>query len=243
MITQNTTIQYNTLWRNTNLQEIYLEVDTTNQPITITLPEIISMGGFYNVKFYITDTNGNSATNNITVSAQGSDLIDSGSSIIISTNYGSVLVACAQSSWIALESSNIPPAIPPKVDLLADGALDMGVSDLQYLNTYYTKSIVTDVVLFYVDGAVSLTNQGVIYDGNSSNPARVVFTSGTEVGLRLGGDYINKDTRYTIGNTPAVSVSTVVQQRVRTAPYSFQSAGLDTGVSVKIQIYGYNLDA
>ena len=243
MIIQNTTIQYNTQWRNVNQQEIYLEVDTTSQPITITLPEIASMGGFFNVKFYITDSNGNSATNNITIASQGSDLIDSGSSITIATNYGSVLVACNGSSWIALESSNIPPAIPPKVDLLAGGTVDMGVSDLQYLNTYYTKSIVTDVVLFYVDGAVSLTTVGFIYDGNSNNPARVVFTSGTEVGLKFDGDYINKDTLYTIGNTPAVRVTNVVQQSVRTAPYSFQSAGLDTGVSVKIFIYGYNLDA
>jgi len=242
MITQNTTIQYNTQWRNVNQQEIYLEVDTTSQPITITLPEIASMGGFFNVKFYITDTNGNSATNNITIASQGSDLIDSGSSITISTNYGSVLVACNGSSWIALESSNIPPAIPPKVDLLAKGTVDMGDSSSQEIQTNYTKSIVTDVVLFYVDGAVSLTQQASINDGNASLTAKIVFNSGLESGLRLPNNYINKDTRYTAGSTPAVGLDLVVQQSIRNAPFYFQSAGLDAGVSVEIQIYGYNLD-
>lgn len=241
MIIQDTTIQYNTQWRNVNQQEIYIEVDTTSQPITITLPEIASMGGFFNVKFYITDTNGNSATNNITIASQGSDLIDSGSSITIATNYGSVLVACNGSSWIALESSNIPPAIPPKVDLLAEGTVDMGDSSLQEITTFYNRSIVTDVVLFYVDGIVALTQQGAINDSGTNLAARAVFNNLTEIGLRADGNYINKDVRYTSG-AAAVSVNLVVQQSVKVAPFFFQSTGSDAGVSVKIQIYGYNLD-
>lgn len=242
MITQNTTIQYNAQWRNVNQQEIYLEVDTTNQPIVIFLPEIASMGGFYNVKFYITDTNGNSATNNIFIDPQGSDLIDSSTSINISTNYGSVLIACNGSSWIALESSNIPPAIPPKVDLIASGRVDIGmVSPLELVN-YCTQSIITDVVLFYVNAPVDLTLQGIITDGNSNTIANITFKSDAEPGLKFDGNYINKDTLYTSGNTPAVIVTNVVQQSVRTAPFYFQSAGLDVGVLVDIKVYGYNLD-
>jgi hypothetical protein len=241
MIIQNTTIQYNTQWRNVNQQEIYLEVDTTSQPITITLPEISSMGGFFNVKFYITDSNGNSATNNITIASQGSDLIDSGSSITISTNYGSVLVACNGSSWIALESSNIPPAIPPKVGLLAEGIVDMGDNSLQELQTNYTNSIVTDVVLLYVDGAVSLTQQGSLTDSNTNGIAAIIFNSGLEVGLKFPNNYIDKDVTYT-DTTKSVRIEGVVQQSIRNAPFYFQSAGLDAGVTVQIYVYGYNLD-
>jgi hypothetical protein len=241
MITQDTIIQYDTQWRNTVLQEIYLEVDTTSQPITITLPEIASMGGFYNVKFYISDTLGNSSTNNITIATQGGDLIDSGGSITLATNYGSVLVACSQSSWIGLESSNIPPATPPKVDLLALGTIDMGVSDPQEITAFYTNSIVTDVVLTYLDGAVVTTQQGSLSDV-ANLVAAIVFNSGTEVGLKFADNYINKDVSYTIGATKAVRIEGIVQQNIRTSPFYFQSAGLDAGVTVNIYIYGYNLD-
>lgn len=242
MITQNTTIQYNPQWRNLNQQEIYLEVDTTNQAIVIFLPEIASMGGFYNVKFYITDTNGNSATNNIFIAPQGSDLIDSSTSINISTNYGSVLIACNGSSWIALESSNIPPATPAKVGLIAASRLSMETTEPQILVNYCTQSIITDVVLFYAIGTVASTFAGEIIDGNLNTIARITFISETELGLQFSGNYINKDTLYTKDNMQAVNITNVVQQSVRTAPFYFQSEGSDVGVYVDVKVYGYNLD-
>lgn len=245
MITQNTIIEYNSQWRNTVLQELYLEVDTTFQPITITLPEISSMGGFYNVKFYISDKTGNSSNNPISIVTQGVDLINSGTTVSITTNFGSIVVACVQSSWIGLLSTIvIPTPTPPAIILLADGKINMGANEPQELNAYCKKSIVTDVVIRNQTAPIALTQQGSLRDdflANYNLIAAFNFNIGIESALKFDGNYIDKDVTFTGGAT-AVRIEGVVQQTVRDSPFYFQSLGLDTGVAADIYVYGYSLD-
>jgi hypothetical protein len=106
IITGNYTLQANPNWKQLQLQEIYLECDTTLTAVNITLPEIASMGGFFNVKIYVSDFANNAATNNINILVSGSDTIDATSSVSINTSGGSAIIAITSiTQWICLESN------------------------------------------------------------------------------------------------------------------------------------------
>ena len=92
MITGNYTIKPNPEWKNVQNQEVYLVCDTTLGAVNITLPTIASLGGFQNVKFYISDGANNAATNNITILKQGTDVIDATSSVVINADGGAAEV-------------------------------------------------------------------------------------------------------------------------------------------------------
>lgn len=242
MITQDTIIQYNPQWRNTVLQEIYLDVDTSipHAPITITLPEIASMGGFYNVKFYITDVGGGASYFPIYVATQGNDLIDSTNIITaISADHGSCMIACTgKNNWICFESSSSTAATTPIV-LLANSTIDFGLNEPQEILSNYAKCVITDVVIKNASSAVSLTQQGSLSDVNTNLVAKIIFNNAGEKGLITSENFLNKDVNFTAGK--AVSLYGLVQQNISIFPFYFQSLGLDSGVTAEINIYGYNL--
>jgi len=101
----NYTLQVNPNWKQLQLQEIYLECDTTLAPVDITLPEIASMGGFFNVKIYVSDF-ADASVNNITINAVNNDTIDVGTSITLDIKGVSAVIAITSpTQWICLESS------------------------------------------------------------------------------------------------------------------------------------------
>jgi hypothetical protein len=68
------------------IQDIYLQCQTSLGAVNIQLPEISELQGFLNQKIYINDVDGNASVNNITVICAGSDKINDGASVVISTN-------------------------------------------------------------------------------------------------------------------------------------------------------------
>lgn len=67
------------------LSDTYLSVDTSGGPVSIVLPTAASRGGF---PLTIKDGSGDAATNNITITPNGSETIDGLSSLTISIPYG-----------------------------------------------------------------------------------------------------------------------------------------------------------
>jgi len=88
IVTGNYALQVDDSWRLGQLQEIYLQCDTTLAPVVIDLFEIADLERFWNVKIYVTDIANNAATNNIIINSIGSDTIDAlgTNSLTISTD-------------------------------------------------------------------------------------------------------------------------------------------------------------
>ena len=75
----------------------YIGADVSSQAITITLPQISSIGRKI---FSITDIAGNSSSNNITISTTGGDTINGNTSLIINSNYSTItLVNDNSTKW------------------------------------------------------------------------------------------------------------------------------------------------
>ncbi len=71
---------------------VYYEIDCSINPITVTLPaaNTVTAGRFYIFK----DVKGNSSSNNITITANGFDLIDSTTSKVFNRNYEVMTLVC-----------------------------------------------------------------------------------------------------------------------------------------------------
>lgn len=81
----------------------YIRVTDTSATRTITLP--LCNGATLGNEYQVKDSTGGAATNNITVSRNGTDTIDGGTSAIINTNYGTVRVKCgAIGAWDVMYS-------------------------------------------------------------------------------------------------------------------------------------------
>jgi len=107
-ITGSYTLDVDDSWRLGQLQEIYLQCDTTLAPVTIDLFEIVDLERFWNVKIFVTDVAQNAGTNNITINAFGSDIIDETgtSSLTISTDGASIeLQVVGETQWLGSESN------------------------------------------------------------------------------------------------------------------------------------------
>jgi hypothetical protein len=94
-------------WRLAQLQELYLECDTTLAPVTINLCAISDLERFWNVKIYISDISNNAFSNNITINCDASDKInlDGQTSEVILQNGGScVLSVTNENTWVAFIS-------------------------------------------------------------------------------------------------------------------------------------------
>jgi hypothetical protein len=245
MITQDLTIQYNPQWRNTVLQKNYLEVDTSinAQQIIITLPEIASMGGFYNVEFYITDKGGAADTYPIIVQTQGSDTIDSGNIIkAITVNYGSAMIVCtSNNTWMCLESS-VPNSLQPASYYLANGLIDFGNSSPQPISILgnFSRCVITDILITDTfGGAVTNTTNGTVEDSLAVTFANLVFNNSPSTALTTSNNFINKDVD--VNGTPAVKLYGASLQDLTFPPFNFICDGLDTGVYASIYIYGYTI--
>jgi len=98
-------------WRLSQLQELYLECDTTLAPVVINLCPIADLERFWNVKIYISDLSNNAFTNNITINCDASDKInlDGQTSQVISQNGGSCYLAVTnENTWVAFISYDDP---------------------------------------------------------------------------------------------------------------------------------------
>jgi hypothetical protein len=107
MITGTYNLAVNPDWRNVQLQEVFLECDTTLAPVTINLFEIANLNGFWNVKLVVSDPNNNAGTNNITINTSGSDELDQqgNNQIVLNTNGESVaLQVVSATQWLSVES-------------------------------------------------------------------------------------------------------------------------------------------
>lgn len=94
-------------WRLSQLQEVYLECDTTLAPVIINLCAISDFDRFWNVKIYVSDLSNNATTNNITINCDGSDKInlDGQTTEIISQNGGNCFLSITnENSWVAFVS-------------------------------------------------------------------------------------------------------------------------------------------
>jgi hypothetical protein len=108
MITGTYNLAVDPQWRNVQLQEVFLECDTTVAPVTINLFEIAQLNRFWNVKIVVSDTNKNAGTNPITINAGGSDTLDTDTTnqVIINTNGESILLqVVSETQWLAKEST------------------------------------------------------------------------------------------------------------------------------------------
>ena len=75
--------------------ETMIRVTDTAAPRTIALPDKALVGVIYRV----VDASGGAGTNNITVSAQGSQMVDGAVSVTISSNYGGVSLIFDGANW------------------------------------------------------------------------------------------------------------------------------------------------
>ena len=116
-------------WRNVQLQDVFLECDTTLAPVTINLFPIADLDRFFNVKISISDVNKNASVNNITINAGSVGLVpvfdtideQGNTQIVLNTNGESVVFQpVSDASWIAIESLGGGGASAPVDILYAD---------------------------------------------------------------------------------------------------------------------------
>ncbi|MFM7851300.1 MAG: hypothetical protein ACKO96_05115 [Flammeovirgaceae bacterium] len=82
---------------NINADIIY--VTTSGGAVTILLPPAADM---QDREIYIKDATGNAATNNITIDANGSETIDSGTTYVANTNWQSVKIVSNGVAWFII---------------------------------------------------------------------------------------------------------------------------------------------
>lgn len=80
----------------------YIIVDTSTIAITINLPSAATAFDTDSSREYVIKDNGNAAANNITINADGSDLIEGSGSTTISTNYGLLRLITDGTNWFVV---------------------------------------------------------------------------------------------------------------------------------------------
>lgn len=96
----------NVEWRQKD-SVVRLLCETNSGAITIDLPEISTLQGFWDTTIIVNDFDANASGNNITINAGGSDIIDATgtTSLTISGDGESVTLTIANgTSWISTES-------------------------------------------------------------------------------------------------------------------------------------------
>ncbi len=94
-------------WSQLQLNEIYIECNTSLVSCSITLPQISSFNGAYNTKFYISDASNNASVRNITINAATGNTIDGTTFTTINTSGGSASIAIVSANqWISLSSNS-----------------------------------------------------------------------------------------------------------------------------------------
>ena len=177
VITGNYNLKADSNWKLLQLQEVYLQCDTTLSPVTINLFEIAELNRFWNVKIYVSDYGNNSSTNNIVINSFVGDTIDeSGLSQVTIENDGSsiVLQVVDETKWIA-----------------SDSIIKGFVKSVTGLNTDNTDPE-NPVVKISVD------NSTIIGDGTPGNPLVANVLSGTFT----YGSFFDTSTQTSASNVP-----------------------------------------
>jgi hypothetical protein len=176
-ITGNYTLNINPDWKQVQLDEVYLECDTSGGPVTIQLFEIVGLLGFPNIKLYVSDISGNASNNNITVTAGGSDLIDSSNSVVIDTNNGiEVMAIVNEKQWIAISSETGGPVGPPVVNYANTFCVDQFHGGRTGIQGRF------DSPWFSISDAIS---SAVLTNPTSTNRAIIWVRSGTYVNQNI----------------------------------------------------------
>ena len=116
------TLNYESDWSQLALQEIYLECDTSDAPVTINLFKISDTNRFWNVNIHVSDISNNASVNNITIVSALTDTIDDSTTdnVVINTNGASSIISISnETSWISIESDSggSTPVVPTFVDV------------------------------------------------------------------------------------------------------------------------------
>lgn len=77
-------------------------VDTSGATVTITLASSVLADGAW---LLVNDEGGNAGTNAITIDTEGTETIDGGASVSISSNYGSLLLYSDGANWFTAGST------------------------------------------------------------------------------------------------------------------------------------------
>lgn len=103
----------NSEWRNVQQQDVYLECDTSIEPVILNLFAISELNRFWNVRLFISDISDNASENNITINTGGSgdpivfDTIDEqgNNQIVLNQNGESAIIkVVSETQWIGIES-------------------------------------------------------------------------------------------------------------------------------------------
>lgn len=104
--------------------ERIIGVTDTSVPRTITLSTVDVKDG---KTIMVKDESGAAGTNNITVATQGAETIDGGANIIISTNYGAVVLYSDGTNWFSIPTAGVTGGPGDNLgNHIATQALDMG---------------------------------------------------------------------------------------------------------------------
>jgi hypothetical protein len=106
-VSGNYTLEPNSSWNQLQLNEIYVDCDTSLVACNITLPSISFFSGILNTKIYVSDATNNASVHNITITASIGDTIDGVAFSLISISGGScAFIIVNGNKWIGLESAN-----------------------------------------------------------------------------------------------------------------------------------------
>jgi len=106
-ISGNYTVVPDSSWSKLQLNEIYIECNTSLVNCNITLPSISVFNGTYNTKFFISDASSNASVHNIIINSALGDTINGTTFTSIATSGGSCSIAIASGTqWISLNSSS-----------------------------------------------------------------------------------------------------------------------------------------
>lgn len=172
------------------VEEIRLVVDTSSGPINITLPDSANINNVF-PKVLIIDSTGDAASNNITITASGSDTINSSTTQIISTANGCVRLDMYESGkWGAIYvTAGVPftafqsklvyvdgtygddaTGLAYRIDkafktiAAAEAAAKSGDTLLIYPGTYTDQGLGKNNVNYYYYAGASLTSANTCYN-------------------------------------------------------------------------------
>lgn len=148
--------------QNKILNRIIVDCDTSNgTPINIQLPKVSDLNGATDFDIIVTDRVGKAGITPINITRGGFDIINGGTSVSISTNYGKVYFAIGSlntgatgASWAAFNTAVGTPYTPP-TQTVENGPLDAS-NDLTLLQTPLTTQ---HIIVSDASGRVLLTTQ------------------------------------------------------------------------------------
>jgi hypothetical protein len=106
-VSGNYTVVPDSSWSQLQLNEIYIECNTSLLNCNITLPSISVFNGYYNTKIYISDASKNASVHNITITSALGNTINGTTFTTINTSGGSASIAIvSENQWISLSSNS-----------------------------------------------------------------------------------------------------------------------------------------